>query len=51
MIKNTIRWHSDWLDGAEVAACLGAPGQTKVSSDCQKTHEICCFAENSNTQL
>ena len=46
MIQNTIRWRSDWLDGAVVVHCLGIPGQTKVSGDCQRetSHEICCLA-------
>jgi hypothetical protein len=45
-IQNTIRWRSDRLDGAVVMQCLGTPGQTKVSGDCQRetTHEICCLA-------
>ena len=40
------RWRSDRLDGAVVTCCLGTPGQTKVSRDCQReaTHEICCLA-------
>ena len=46
MIQKTVRWRSHWLDGAVVARCLGTPGQTKVSGDCQRetTHEICCLA-------
>ena len=45
-IQNTVRWRSDRLDGAVVARCLGTPGQTKVSGDCQRetTHEICFLA-------
>ena len=46
LIQNTVRWRSDWLDGAVVPYCLGTPGQTKVSGDRQRetTHEICCLA-------
>ena len=45
-MQNTVRWRSDWLDGAVVASCLETPGQTKVSGDRQRetTHEICCLA-------
>ena len=41
-MENTVRWHSDRLDGAVVVRCLGTPGQTKVSGDRQRetTHEI-----------
>ena len=48
MVQNTVRWHSDWLDGAVVTGCLGTPGQTKVNGDRQRetTHEICCLAAN-----
>ena len=49
-MQNTIRWRSDLLDGAEVAHCLGTPGQTKVSGDCQRetTHEVCLSAAEYN---
>ena len=45
-MQNTVRWCSDWLDGAIVVLCLGIPGQTKVSGDRQRetTNEICCLA-------
>ena len=48
LIDTKYRWMarcSDQLDGA-VVACLGTPGQTKMSVDRQRatTHEICCLA-------
>ena len=53
MIQNTVRWHSDWLDGAVVAHCLGTPGQTKVSGDRQNetTQKFVVYQPNSQSTM
>ena len=50
-MQNTIRWCSDWLDGAVARSFLGTPWSNQSGANPPEgdmPHEICCLTAESS---